>query len=233
MGSHSPAIPTVNDSLEQSGLRLLPRTKNAEDNGDNFVRCNLGTERLVAHTAPVGCRVAHFPVVAGRTFRTMSIETGSVLLLVTHTGAVERITSASVTITRHRKRTTLGHVAEGRDYECRKGRVQQVSKRNVRYVNARPAPTEALKDAEDAAATMSSTTRPVASELSRKIFTCAFVLVVACSRLAVKSHEGHSSSGSDSNVTAAAVTICDAVESGKKNLLQYEWHTETSRRAHN
>ena len=47
---------------------------------------------------------------------------------------------------------------------------------------------------------------PVASELSRKIFTCAFVLVVACSRLAVKSHEGHPSSGSDSNVTAAVET---------------------------
>ena len=55
---------------------------------------------------------------------------------------------------------------------------------------------------EDAAATRSSITRPVASDLSRKIFYCAFVLVVACSRLAVKSHEGHPSSGSDSNVTA-------------------------------
>ena len=46
----------------------------------------------------------------------------------------------------------------------------------------------------------------VASELSRKIFTCAFVLVVACSRFDVKSHEGHPSSGSDSNVTAAVET---------------------------
>ena len=32
-------------------------------------------------------------------------------------------------------RQHLGHVAEGRDCECRKGRVHQVSKRNVRYVN--------------------------------------------------------------------------------------------------
>ena len=43
------------------------------------------TERRVAHTAPVGCRVAHLPVVAGRTFRTMGIATGSVPLRVTHT----------------------------------------------------------------------------------------------------------------------------------------------------
>ena len=32
-------------------------------------------------------------------------------------------------------RQHLGHVAEGRDRECRKGRVHQVSKRNVRHVN--------------------------------------------------------------------------------------------------
>ena len=36
----------------------------------------------------------------------------------------------------------------------------------------------------------------VVSELSRKIFTCAFVLVFACSRFDVKCHEGHTSSGS-------------------------------------
>ena len=46
----------------------------------------------------------------------------------------------------------------------------------------------------------------VVSELSKKIFTCAFVLVVACSRFDVKSHEGHPSSVSDSNVTAAVET---------------------------
>ena len=43
-------------------------------------------------------------------------------------------------------------------------------------------------------------------KLTRKICICVFVLVVACSRLAVHSHEGHPSSGSDSNVTAAVET---------------------------
>ena len=33
------------------------------------------------------------------------------------------------------ERQHFGHVAEGRDCECRKGGVHQVSKRNVRYVN--------------------------------------------------------------------------------------------------
>ena len=70
----------------------------------------------------------------------------------------------------------------------------------------RPAPTDAMKDVEDTAATRSSTTRLVASELLGKIFTCTFVFVVACSRLDVKSHKGHPSSGSDSNVTAAVET---------------------------
>ena len=100
-----------------------------------------------------------------------------------------------------------GHVAEGRDCECRKGRVHRVF--NATYGTSmmlRPAPTEVLKDAEDAAATRSFTTRAVALELSRKIFTCAFVFVVACSRLTVQSHEGHPSSGSDSNVKAKEET---------------------------
>ena len=35
------------------------------------------SECLVAHTAPAGCRVAHPPVVAGHTFRTMCFATGS------------------------------------------------------------------------------------------------------------------------------------------------------------
>ena len=98
------------NSLEQSGLRLLPSAKNAEDNGDNFARCNLGhrTSRCT-HCR----RVAHPPVVAGRTFRTMGIATGSVPLRVTHTGAVKRITGTSVTITRHRKRATTNR-ARGR-----------------------------------------------------------------------------------------------------------------------
>ena len=95
-------------------------------------------------------------------------------------------------------------MAEGRDYECRKGQVHQVSKRNGRYVNdAQTSSNRGIERAEDAAATRSSTTRQVASEFSRKIFTCALVLVVACSRLAVKSHEGDSSSSPDSNVTEA------------------------------
>ena len=58
----------------------------------------------------------------------------------------------------------------------------------------RPALTEALKDA--------------AQHVSRVgiLEACAFVLEVVCSRFNVKSHEGHPSSGSDLNVTAAVET---------------------------
>ena len=58
---------------------------------------NWATECLVAHTAPVGCRVAHPIVAAGHN---PGQTTGSVLR-VTQTGAVERITCTSVTITRN------------------------------------------------------------------------------------------------------------------------------------
>ena len=59
------------------------------------------TTCLVAHTTPAGCRVAHSSVVAGHTSRTMGFATGSVPLRVTHKGAVESITSTSVTITKN------------------------------------------------------------------------------------------------------------------------------------
>ena len=88
-------------------------------------------------------------------------------------------------------------MVEGRDCERCKGRVHQVSNATCgTTMMFRPASTEALKDAEDAAVTRFSTTRPVASELSRKILTCAFVLVVACIRLAVQFHEGLERNGS-------------------------------------
>ena len=94
-------------------------------------------------------------------------------------------------------RQHLGHVVEGRDCERCKGRVHQVSNATCgTTMMFRPASTEALKDAEDAAVTRFSTTRPVASELSRKILTCAFELVVACIRLAVQFHEGLERNGS-------------------------------------
>ena len=82
-------------SIQSRGL-CSSSTKNAEDNGNNFARCNLGHQLsprwMLCRTSP--CR--------GRAYsRTMGSATGSVPLRVTHTGAIESITGTSVTITRN------------------------------------------------------------------------------------------------------------------------------------
>ena len=72
------------------------------------------TECLVAHTASAGCRVAHPPVVAGHTFRTIGFATGSAPFRVIHTGAVESITGTCVTITRNWLKEGVSVVAASR-----------------------------------------------------------------------------------------------------------------------
>ena len=63
-------------------------------------------------------------------------------------------------------RQHLDYVSEVRDRECRKGRVHHVFIRNVPYVMMhRPVPTEALKAAEDTAATKSSKLQQECDEL--------------------------------------------------------------------
>ena len=80
---------------------LSSNTKNAEDNGDNFVRCNLGhrTSRCTHSPSWVLCRTTPC---RGRTHFQDNVHCNWVRpLRVTHTGAVESITGTRVTITRN------------------------------------------------------------------------------------------------------------------------------------
>ena len=89
-------------STQSRGLSFLSRTKNAEDNGDNFERCNLGHRISRCTHSPSWLPMSsHPPVMAGHTSRTMGNATGFVPFRVTQTGAVESITGSSVTITRN------------------------------------------------------------------------------------------------------------------------------------
>ena len=56
----------------ESRFVLSPSTKNAEDNGDNFARCNLGHPNVTLHTQPQMSVVSqNLPVVAGHTSRSL------------------------------------------------------------------------------------------------------------------------------------------------------------------
>ena len=88
--------PCTCTSSQSRGLRLLQERRMQRTMGTTSNVATWATERLVADTAPAGCRVA-----AGNTSRIMGIGAGFITQFATHTGAVESITGTSVTIPRN------------------------------------------------------------------------------------------------------------------------------------
>ena len=94
----SPSTSLYTRTCTQSrGLRFLSSTRQWRQ----LCTLQFGPPNVSLHTQLQLDAVSHIPLLWQGRLQTMGIATGTVLLRVTHTGAVERITGTSVTITRN------------------------------------------------------------------------------------------------------------------------------------